>query len=59
MPPCKGIGPRKYPYFCFATNAEKGPRQGEHKSTKTSNIEMIKFPISLIRLKLFLLLVLS
>jgi len=34
-------------FFCFATNAEKGLRQGGHNSAKTSNIEIIKFPIKL------------
>jgi len=34
-------------YFCFVTNAEKGLRQGEHNSTKTSNIKNINFPIIL------------
>ena len=44
---CYGICPRTNVYFCFVTNAERGLRQGEHNSTKTSNIIIIKFPIIL------------
>ena len=44
---CSGICPRRNVYFCCVTNAERGLRQGEHNSTKTSNIKIIKFPIIL------------
>ena len=48
-----GICPRTDAYFGFATNAEIGSRQGEHNSTKTSSVEIIKFPISLTLFLLF------
>jgi len=38
--------PRTDAYFCFATNAEIGSRQGEHNSTKTASVEIIKFSIA-------------
>ena len=47
MPTCKGICPRTDAYFCFATDAEIGSRRGEHNSTKTLSVEIIKFPIRL------------
>ena len=51
---CKGICPRTHFYFFFVTNAERGLRQGEHNSTKTSSIKIIKFPIILPLLFLFI-----
>ena len=37
---CLGLCPRTNVFFsCFVTNAERGLRQGEHNSTKTSNIK--------------------
>jgi len=48
------MSPRTDAYFCFATNAEIGSRQGEHKSTKTSSVEIIKFPIKLTLALLFI-----
>ena len=41
-------------YFCFATNAEKGSRQGEHNSTKTLSVGIIKCPIWLTQFLLFI-----
>ena len=45
MTKCKGICPCINAYFCFVMNAERGLHQGEHNSTKTSNINNIKFVI--------------
>jgi len=44
MTKCLGICPRTNVYFCFVTTAERGLRQGEHNSTKTSNIKILNFP---------------
>ena len=32
--------------FFFTLNAEIGSHQGEHNSTKTASVEIIKFPIA-------------
>jgi len=54
MATCLGICPRRNGYFRFATRAEKGQRQGELNSNKTSNIEIIEFPIRIMVFLLFL-----
>ena len=52
----KGICRHTNAYFCFVTNENKGLCQGEHNSTKTSNIKTIKLSI---RLTLFFLLIMK
>jgi len=54
MATCLDICPRTNAYFRFATRAEKGPRQGELFSTKTSNIESIEFQTKITLLFLFI-----
>jgi len=53
MATCLGICPRTNAYLRFATRVEKGSRQGELTSAKTSNIEIIEFPIRITLLFLF------